>query len=459
MYDIAILGGGPGGYVAAIRGAQLGGKIALIEKDVVGGTCLNRGCIPTKAMLASASIYSRIKEAESFGIEVGSVSVSLEKIIERKNGIVRQLTGGIDKLLEHHGVEVIRGTGVLKDRNTFSVTSADGATQEVSAKNLIIATGSEAATIASLGYDGVNVMTSTELLNLKEQPKSLVIIGAGVIGCEFASVFHELGTEVTIVEAMDRVLPMVDEEVSKRFAMLLKKKKIAVHTSVMVESVTKGEAGMVLKLSGDKELVAEKVLIGIGRSLNSKGLGLEEVGIALGQRGEIITDETMKTNVDHIYAIGDVNNKVLLAHAASAQGQTVVENILKGKQDAADVQFVPNAIYTFPEIASIGITEKAAAERGEIKVGKFPFTACGKALCIGEKDGFVKIIADAKTDEILGVHIIGPHATDLIAEAVLAIRNGLTVEDIAKSIHAHPTISESVMEAAEAVHGLAIHSI
>lgn len=459
MYDIAVLGAGPGGYVAAIRGAQLGGKIALIEKDVVGGTCLNRGCIPTKAMLASANVLHHIKEAESFGIQVDGWKVSLEKIIERKDGIVRQLTSGIDKLLEHHGVDVIRGTGSFADAHTLTVTGADGSVEKVEAKNIIIATGSEAATIASLGYDGVNVMTSTEILRMTELPESLIIIGAGVIGCEFACVFAELGCTVTMVEALDRVLPMADEEISKRFTMLLKKRKIGVQTGVMVEKVEKGPDGMVLHLNNGKELAGEKVLIGIGRSLNSKGLGLEGIGVALGQRGEILTDTTMKTNIDHIYAIGDVNNKVLLAHAASAQGQTVVENILKGREEAADVDFVPSAIYTFPEIASIGLTEKMAAEKGEIRVGKFPFSASGKAQCIGEKDGFIKIISLAETDEILGVHIMGPHATDLIAEAVLAVRKGLTVEDIAKTIHAHPTISESVMEAAEAVHGLAIHAI
>lgn len=459
MYDIVILGAGPGGYPAAIRGAQLGAKIALIEKDVVGGTCLNRGCIPTKAMLASASVLSHVKEAEAFGITVDGYSVSLEKIVERKDAIVKQITGGVDTLLNHHKVDVVRGNGVLKDKNTIEVTDKDGNVVTVEGKNIVIATGSEAATIAALGYDGVDVVTSTELLNLKEQPSSLIVIGAGVIGCEFSTVFNELGTKVTIVEALDRVLPMVDEDISKRFAMLLKKKKIAVQTGVMVEKVAKGPEGMVVTLNNGKELVADKVLIGIGRSLNSKGIGLEEVGIEVGKRGEILTDACMKTNIDNIYAIGDVNNKVLLAHAATAQGTRVVENIIKGESVPSDISFVPNAIYTHPEIASIGITEKEAAERGEIHVGRFPFTACGKAVCIGEKDGFIKIVTDAATDKILGVHIIGAHATDLIAEAVLAIRNGMKAEDISKSIHAHPTISESMMEAAEAVHGLAIHAL
>lgn len=459
MFDIVIIGGGPGGYVAAIRGAQLGGKIALIEKDTVGGTCLNRGCIPTKAMLASADVYNKVKEAAEFGVSVDNYSVSLEKIIERKDAVVKQLTGGVASLLDYHKVTVLKGNGVIKNNNSVEVTKADGSVELVEAKNIIIATGSEAATIAALGYDGVNVMTSTELLNLKVLPKSLLIIGAGVIGCEFASVFSSLGTQVTLVEALDRVLPMVDEEISKRFTMLLKKKKIGVNTGVMVEKVAKGPEGMVVSLNNGKELVAEKVLIGIGRTYNSKDIGLENVGVETGKRGEILTDTKMKTNVDNIYAIGDVNGKVLLAHAASAQGNTVVENILKGKNEDADVSFVPSAVYTFPEIAFIGLNEQEAREKYDVKVGKFPFTACGKALCIGEKDGFIKVIAEAGTDKILGVQIMGPHATDLICEAVLAIRKGLSVEDVAKTIHAHPTISESMMEAFEAVHGLAIHTV
>lgn len=459
MFDIVIIGGGPGGYVAAIRGAQLGGKIALIEKDTVGGTCLNRGCIPTKAMLASADVYNKVKEAADFGVSVENYSVSLEKIVERKDAIVKQLTGGVASLLAHHKVTVFNGNGVIKDNNSVEVTKADGSVELVEAKNIVIATGSEAATIAALGYDGVNVMTSTEMLNLKEQPKSLLIIGAGVIGCEFASVFSSLGTQVTLVEALDRVLPMVDEEISKRFTMFLKKKKIGVNTGVMVEKVVKGSEGMVVSLNNGKELVADKVLIGIGRTYNSKGIGLENVGVEVGKRGDILTDTKMKTNVENIYAIGDVNGKMLLAHAASAQGNTVVENILKGKDEDADVTFVPSAVYTFPEISFIGLNEQEAREKYDVKIGKFPFTASGKALCIGEKDGFIKVIAEAGTDKILGVQIMGPHATDLICEAVLAIRKGLSVEDVAKTIHAHPTISESMMEAFEAVHGLAIHSI
>lgn len=422
MYDIGILGGGPGGYVAAIRAAQLGGKVVLIEKDNIGGTCLNRGCIPTKAMLASAKILKHIKDAESFGLEVNDFKVHLDKIIERKDHIVKQLTGGVNTILSHYGVEIVKGTGKLISKTKISVALNDGGEEIVEASNIIIATGSEASTIKSLGYDGIDVMTSTEILNLKELPKSLIIIGAGVIGCEFASIFSELGTQVVLVEALARVLPMVDEEISKRFAMILKKKKIMVQTGVMVKMVEKGNDGVAVYLNNGKKLIADKVLIGIGRTLNSKGLGLEDIGVEVGDRGEIVTDKLMKTTVDNIYAIGDVNNKVLLAHAASAQSLQVVENIIKSKSIEPDVSIVPNCIYTFPEISSVGLSEAEALSRMEIRVGKFPFSACGKAVCIGEKDGFVKIIADADSDKVLGVHIIGPAATDLIAEAVLALK-------------------------------------
>lgn len=455
MYDVAILGGGPGGYATAIRGAQLGAKVALIEKDSVGGTCLNRGCIPTKAMLASTEVLNHVKEAASFGINVDGYQIDFGKIMERKNQIVQQLVGGVEMLLGHHKVDIIRGEGKLTGTNQITVNGSE----IIEAKSIIIATGSESATIASLGYNGTNVVTSKEILEIKEIPETLLVIGAGVIGCEFATVFSELGSKVTIVEALDRVLPMADHDVSKRFTMLLKKKKIGIKTSVMVENVVAGGDSVDVTLNNGTEINAKMVLIGIGRSLNSKGIGLEEVGVEIGSRGEVVTDDFLRTNVENIYAIGDVNNKMLLAHAATAQGLQVIENILKGTNEKPDITFVPSAIYTHPEISYVGLNEAEAAERGEIKVGSFPFAASGKAMCIGERDGFVKIIADAKTDKVLGVHILGPHATDLIAEATLAVRKGMTVEDIAKTIHAHPTIAEGVGQAAEAVHGLAIDSI
>ena len=459
MYDIGILGGGSGGYVAAIRAARLGAKVVLIEKDTVGGTCLNRGCIPTKAMLASTGVLSKIKRSSEFGINVDGYQIDFGKIMERKDAVVKQLTGGVSSLLDFHKVTVIKGDGKLTSTTEITVSKADGSVEKVEAKNIIIATGSESATIAALGYNGKTVVTSKEILELKEMPSSLLIVGAGVIGCEFAMVYAELGIPATMVEAESRILPMIDEEVSKRFALLLKKKKIGIQTGVMVEKVTDGSNGVDVSLNNGKTLNAGMVLIGIGRTLNSKGIGLEDVGVEVGPRGEVVTDEYLQTSVPNIYGIGDVNNKVLLAHAASAQGNQVVENIINGTKEIPDIVDVPSCIYTSPEIASIGLTEKEAAEKGPIKVGKFPFSACGKALCIGEKDGFVKIITDANKDKIVGAHILGPHATDLIAELVLAVRKGLTAEDIAKTIHAHPTISESIMEAAEAVHGLATHTL
>ena len=458
MYDIGIIGGGPGGYVSTIRAARLGAKVVLIEKDTVGGTCLNRGCIPTKAMLASTGVLANIKKSSEFGINVDGYQIDFGKIMERKDAVVKQLTGGVSSLLDFHKVTVIKGDGKLTSTTEITVTKEDGSVDKVEAKNIIIATGSESATIAALGYNGKTVVTSKEILELKEMPSSLLIVGAGVIGCEFAMVYAELGIPVTMVEAESRILPMIDEEISKRFTLLLKK-KIGIQTGVMVEKVADGPNGVDVSLNNGKILNAGMVLIGIGRTLNSKGIGLEDVGVEVGPRGEVVTDEYLQTSVPNIYAIGDVNNKVLLAHAASAQGIQVVENIIKGTKDIPDIVDVPSCIYTSPEIASIGLTEKEAAEKGPIKVGKFPFSACGKALCIGEKDGFVKIITDANTDKIVGAHILGPHATDLIAELVLAVRKSLTAEDIAKTIHAHPTISESIMDAAEAVHGLSTHTL
>lgn len=457
MYDICILGGGPGGYIAAIRAAKLGAKVVLIEKDTVGGTCLNRGCIPTKAILASTSLLANIKRSSEFGINIDGYKIDFNKIIKRKDAIIKQLIAGISSILDFHKITVIKGKGKLISTTEIIVNKKNGHEEKVDAKNIIIATGSESATIADLGYNGTTIVTSKEILELKEMPSSLLIIGAGVIGCEFAMIYAELGIPVTIIEAETRILPLIDEEISKRFAFFLKKKKIDIQTGVIVKKVNDKLDGVYVSLDNGKILNADILLISIGRNLNSRGIGLEDIGVEIGQRDEVITDKYLQTSVPNIYAIGDVNNKVLLAHAASAQGNQVVENIIKGTKGIPDIFDVPNCIYTSPEIASIGLTEKEAINKGPIKVGKFPFSACGKALCIGEKDGFIKIITDTNTEKILGAHILGCRATEVIAELVLAVRKGLTAEDIAKTIHAHPTISESIMEAAESVNGLATH--
>ena len=459
MYDIGILGAGPGGYVAAIKAARLGAKVVLIEKDTIGGTCLNRGCIPTKAMLASTCVLANIKRSSEFGINVDGYQIDFSKIMERKDAVIKQLIKGVSLLLDFHKVKLIKGEGKLTSTTEITVNKEDGSLDKINAKDIIIATGSESSTIAALGYNGKTIVTSKEILGLKEMPSSLLIIGSGVIGCEFAMIYAELGIPVIMIETEVRILPMIDEEISRRLALLFKKKKIDIQTGVIVEKVVDRSNGVYVRLNNGKTLNVGMVLIAIGRTLNSNGIGLEYVGVEVGARGEVITDEYLRTSVPNIYAIGDINNKALLAHAASSQGNQVAENIVKGIKCIPDTIYIPKCIYTSPEIASIGLTEKEAVKKCPIKVGKFPFNACGKALCIGEKDGFVKIITNANTEKILGAHIFGPYATDLVAELVLAVRKGLTAKDIAKTIHAHPTISESVMEAAEAVYGLSTHTL
>lgn len=457
-FDVAVIGGGPGGYVAAIRAAQLGAKVAIIEKDNLGGTCLNRGCIPTKALVASAELVNQIKNSEAFGISVEKFSVDYKKVVDRKDEIVKGLVQGIEFLLSRHKVEVFRGAGKIIALETVEVLNQNGESTTINAKNIIIATGSEPALIAALGYNGQSVITSNEALRLEEIPESLLVIGGGVIGCEFASIFNELGTKVTVVEAMPTILPLVDDEISRRMQMLLRKKGIQIQTKAMIKSVVEKDGEVVATLETGEEIRAEKVLISIGRTFNTKSLGLEAVGVEEGQKGEIVVDEYLRTNVPGIYAIGDVTNKIQLAHVASAQGLVAIEHIMGGDRKM-DYSVVPSCIFTMPEVGTVGMTSQEAKAKGiKTKVGKFPFTALGKARCIEETDGNVKIITDAETDKVLGVHIFGPHATDLIAEAALAIQLGATAKQIAQTIHAHPTLAESIMEAAENVHGLSIHA-
>lgn len=455
---IVILGGGPGGYVAALKAAQLGAQVMVIESSEVGGTCLNLGCIPTKALLASAEVLHKAKNLASYGIEInGSVSPDFPKIMERKENVVSAQVKGIRGLFKSWGVSLVEGRGTLLGPDRIGVEKKDGTSVTLEADKIIIATGSKPAQIPTFPFDGRKILSSDDALNLKEIPKSMLIVGAGVVGCEFASIYSEFGTDVTIVEMLQRAVSTEDADISEVLERELKKKKIKLITGVSVIKVEDKDDGMHASLSNGKEIIAEKILVSIGRSLNSDNIGLESAGIKKGQRGEILVNEKMETSVNGVYAAGDVVGGILLAHVASAEGIVAAKNAC-GKDAMIDYSVVPAAIFTYPEIASVGFREHQAIEKGmKITTGRFQFRALGKAHAIGEIAGFVKVIADAGTDRIIGTHIIGPHASDLIHEAALAIKAGLKVNDIAGTIHAHPTLSEGLMEASEDVHGEAIH--
>lgn len=455
---LTIIGAGPGGYVAAIKAAQLGAQVTVIEDTEVGGTCLNRGCIPTKALVASVDVLHKAKNLDEFGIDIqGEIAPNISKIIERKNKVVSTQVKGIRSLFKSWGVNLIEGRGMILTPEKVEVQKKDGLIEIIETDKIIIATGSRPAQIPIFPFDGEHILSSDDALNIKSIPKSIIIIGAGVIGCEFAFIFKELGTDVTMVEMMPRAVSTEDPEISEILEKELKKKKIKLITGVIVESVEGQQDGMHIKLSDGKELVAEKILVSVGRALNTENIGLEAVGIKKGPRNEIPVNEKMETNIDGIYAIGDVTGGLLLAHTASRQGIVAAYNAC-GIEKRYDPTVVPAAIFTSPEIGSVGLREHQAEERGiKIKTGHFPFRALGKAHAMGEITGIIKIVADSNTDKVLGVHIIGPHAADLVHEGALAIKAGLKVKDIADMIHAHPTLAEGIMEAAEDVHGEAIH--
>ena len=455
---LAILGAGPGGYVAAIKAAQLGAEVTVIEDRAVGGTCLNWGCIPTKTMIASADLLAKLRELDKFGLELnGIISPNMTKIVERKNKVVGTLVKGIIGLFKSRGIVLREGRGMLTSPNDIRITSSDGSGETISADRIIIATGSRPAQIPAFPFDGKNIISSTEALELTEIPKSLLIVGAGIIGCEFACLYRELGSEVTIIEMLDRAVATEDREISELLEKELRKKKIKLYVNIRVDKVDVRENGLHVFLSDGMELIAEKALVSAGRALNSDNIGLETVGVRTGKRGEIAVNERMETNLPGLYAIGDVTGILMLAHVASAQGVVAAKNIM-GIDAVMDYKVVPAAIFTSPEIASVGLREHEAVEKGlKIKTGQFPFRGLGKAHAIGEITGFLKIVADEQTDRILGAHIIGPHASDLIHEIAVAMRNGLTIKDISGTIHAHPTLAEGLWEAAEDVHGEAVH--
>ncbi len=455
---LLVIGAGPGGYVAALKAAQLGAEVTVVEDTEVGGTCLNRGCIPTKALVASAEAIHKARNLKDFGVDVsGEIVPNLSRIMERKNKVVSTQVKGIRSLFKSWGVTLIEGKGMLLTPGKVEIEKKDGSVEIVEADKIVIATGSKPARIPIFPFDGEHILSSDDALNIKSIPKSLIIVGAGVIGCEFACIFRELGTEVTMVEMMPGAISTEDPEISRLLEKELKKKKIKLLTEVKVERVEGQHDGIHVGLAGGRELVAEKLLVSIGRSLNTEGIGLEAIGIKKGSRGEIEVNEHMETNIEGIYAIGDVTGGILLAHVASREGTVAAYNAC-GIEKKIDYSVVPAAIFTSPEIASVGLREGQASEKGiDYITGHFQFRALGKAHAMGEISGFVKVVADKDTDRLLGVHIIGPHASDLIHEAAVAIKAGLKVRDIADTIHAHPTLSEGLMEAAEDVHGEAIH--
>lgn len=459
MKDIIIIGGGPGGYVAAIRAAQLGAHVTLIEKDSFGGTCLNRGCIPTKTLYRSAEIINLVGRGQEFGLDIEGYNINYGNILKRKNEVVRKLVDGVEKLLQYNRINIVKGIAIIKDIHKVEVTLEDNSKEIIEGKNIIIATGSLPVKLPIEGIDEEGVLTTREILECGEMPDDLVIVGGGVVGMEFASIFNAFGCKVSVIEFLPNILNGVDSAISKRFKSMAKRKNIDIMTNAKVTGIKKCNSRLQVTYESknkEKSIEADKVLVAVGRKPNLENIGLDSVSINYDKKG-IIVDDNYETNVEGIYAIGDVNGKLMLAHEASHQGIKVVEKILGVAHDK-ESQVVPSCIFVFPEIACAGITEQQAKEESiDIATGKFMFSANGKALALGEEEGFVKVISDKNTGEVLGVHILGPHASDLIHEGTLAIQNRLHVEDIIKTIHAHPTLSEAVHEAVLDVDDRGIH--
>lgn len=462
-YDIVILGGGPGGYVAAIRAAQLGYKTAVIEKDNLGGVCLNWGCIPTKSLLKNAELYDLAKNhSEEYGLSFSDLKFDFTKIIQRSRGVSDKIVKGVQFLIKKNKIDHIQGFGKFVAKNKLEILDNNKKKiDEVEGKNVIIASGARPRSVDAIPIDRKNIITSTEAMSLDKQPKSLIVIGAGAIGVEFAYFYNVLGTEVTIIEMLDTVLPIEDKEVSDTLARSFKKRGIKIHTNTKVKKAeVKGKSVVVtIEKNGKKEeLKADKVLSAIGVQGNIEGIGLEDIGVEVERNHIKVDKKTYKTNVEGVYAIGDVIGPPWLAHVASHEGIHCIEKIHGINHPPIDYDSIPGCTYCQPQVASIGLTEAKAKEKGyEIKIGKFPYSASGKAGAIGEREGFTKIIFDAKYGEILGAHIIGAEATELIAEIGIAKSLEATYETIMQTVHAHPTLAEMIMEAAGQAYGEAIH--
>ena len=461
-YDVIVVGAGPGGYVAAIRASQLGLKTAIVEKRWLGGVCLNVGCIPSKALLKSADVADTLRNrGKEFGFSMDGLTLDFGQAVQRSRRISSRLTKGVGFLMKKNAVDVHMGTAAFTDAHTLVVTSDDGQSTTLTAKNIIVATGANTALIPGVEIDGDRILTYEEAILQEKLPESVVIIGAGAIGLEFATIWNAYGAKVTIVEMLPRIAPNEDAEVSDELAKAFKKSGIVCMTSTRVEKIEPLEQGVRITVSsedGEEVLEAEQTLMAIGFRPNSKELGLEEIGVALDRRGAIEIDERMATNVEGIWAIGDVTAKLMLAHVGSAMGIVCAENIAGAETTTLDYEMMPRATYSHPQVASFGLTETQAKERGhDVKIGRFPFRPNGKALGLGEAEGWVKLVVDEKYGEILGAHMIGPEVTELLPELTLAHMMELTPAEIARNVHAHPTLSEAIMEAAHDVEGSPIH--
>ncbi|MCK5823376.1 MAG: dihydrolipoyl dehydrogenase [Bacteroidales bacterium] len=460
-YDLIIIGSGPGGYVAAIRASQLGMKVGVVERAELGGICLNWGCIPTKSLLKSAQVFQYIQHAENYGIDiVGEAKPDFTKIVERSRQVAEGMSKGIQYLFKKNNVEHIKGFGKLVDNKSVEVTDDEGNKTVYASNNIIIATGARSRELPNLKQDGKKIIGYREALTLKKQPESMIVVGSGAIGTELAFFYNSIGTKVTLVEFLPNVVPVEDEDVSKQLGRSLKKAKIKVMVKSTVESVdvSGDKCKVTIKTPKGEEIhEADIVLSAVGISPNLQGIGIEDLGVEL-EKGKIKVDDFYRTNVDGVYAIGDIVHGPALAHVASAEGIVCVEKIAGKNPEPVDYSNIPGCTYTSPEVASIGLTEKAALEAGnELKIGKFPFTASGKASSAGERDGFVKLIFDAKTDLLLGAHLIGANVTEMIEELAIARKMKATSKDILDTIHPHPTMSESIKDAAEDANDEAIH--
>lgn len=458
-YDVIVIGSGPGGYPAAIRSSQLGKKVAIVEKESLGGICLNWGCIPTKALLKSAQVYDYAKHASDYGIKLDNLSHDFTGVVSRSRGVADKMSKGVQFLMKKNKIDVIMGTGMIQAPGKVQVTAADGSTQVVEAKNIIIATGARARQLPSMPIDGKKIISYKEAMSLKEQPASMIVCGSGAIGSEFAYFYNSMGTKVTIVEFLPRLVPVEDEDISKELEKQYKKQGINVMTNsevLKVDTSGNGVKATVKTPSGEQVLEADVLLSAVGVVANIENLGLESVGIKT-EKGKIIVDANQQTSVPGIYAIGDCTPGQALAHVASKEGINAAEHLSGMKVDPMDYNNIPGCTYTTPEIASVGYTEKAAKEAGyEVKVGKFPFIASGKASAAGATEGFVKVIFDAKYGEFLGCHMIGANVTEMIAEAVVARKLETTAHEILNAVHPHPTMSEALKEATAAAYGEAI---